>query len=92
MQGLPCHIQCSDGSLLFLLRKYVICPLLTVVHANTHVELFGNLPPLAYIAFRVYVLWDQSRKMKIILCIALAVTYIPAGVLIGFANATFYSS
>ena len=90
MQGLPGHIQHSDGSLLFLLRKYVICSLPAVIQADPH-ELFGNLPPLAYIAFRVYVLWDQSRKMKIILCIALAVTYIPAGVLIGFANATFYS-
>lgn len=86
MQDLPCHIQCSNGNLLFLLCKYVTCSLPSIVQAD-----ITNLPPLGYIAFRVYVLWDQSRKMKIILCIALAVTYIPAGVLIGFANATFYS-
>ena len=54
-------------------------------------ELIDKFSRAAYIAFRVYVLWDQSRRMKAVICVALAVTYIPAAVLMGFSNASFFS-
>ena len=48
----------------------------------------SNSSCVVYIALRLYVLWDHRRAVKIMLCAALTVTYIPMFVLgeIGFVR------
>ena len=44
-----------------------------------------------YIAFRLYVIWDQRNPVKLILRTALAITYIPVFIIGGICIVTFYS-
>ena len=56
-------------------------PYIINVHSSTQ----------GYIAFRLYVIWDQRNPVKLILRTALAITYIPVFIIGGICIVTFYS-
>ena len=46
----------------------------------------------AFIAFRLYALWDQRRSVKVVLGVLLVVTYVPMFVTGGISAVKFYSA
>lgn len=50
-----------------------------------------NFCRIAFIALRLYAIWDQRKIVRMILYAALAVTYIPMMVLLGFSAIKYYS-
>ncbi|KAI0803145.1 hypothetical protein BC629DRAFT_1492036 [Irpex lacteus] len=47
---------------------------------------------IAFIVLRLYAIWDQRKVVKVILNIALVITYVPMSILLGFSAVTYYKS
>ncbi len=47
---------------------------------------------LVYVALHLYGLWDQRRRMRTVLCIAIAVLYIPVLSIVSLGLKTLYSA